>query len=286
VLFNPGGADPGSIERTILAVRASGASVPPALLGALQHAFGGDGSVSEQVNLTSFGLLALRAAGAPAPPGAVPWLLRQRNSDGGFSFATAGGASDVDDTGAALEALADAGGAAASARARAVGFIRSQQNGDGGFPAQGTGDSNAQSTAWAVQGLIAAGVDPASVRRAGGGDPLGYLDSLIAPDGHVRYSRAVDQTPVWVTAEAAMALARKPLPLVPSTPGSGSSAAPAAPSPHAHRTHPGGQAAGPPANRARPSHAAASARALAALSQLVADAGVATAVALAPVGAG
>ena len=40
-----------------------------------------------------------------------------------------------------------------------MGFLRSQQDRDGGFPAQGSGDSNAQSTSWAVQGLIAAGVD-------------------------------------------------------------------------------------------------------------------------------
>jgi hypothetical protein len=137
----------------------------------------------------------------------LSWLKRQQDRDGGFNYATAGGASDVDDTGAVLEALAGSGGPGI---ARAVRFIESQQDRDGGFPSSQGSGSNAQSTAWAVQGLIAAGSGGSPVHRA-----LGYLSSLIAPDGHVRYSRGVDQTPVWVTAEALMALDRKPLPLAP-----------------------------------------------------------------------
>ena len=74
--------------------------------------------------------------------------------------------------------------------------------------------SNAQSTAFGVQGLLAAGVDPGSLHRRGAPAPLDYLRSLIADDGHVRYSRSADQTPVWVTAEALMALDGKPLPIV------------------------------------------------------------------------
>ena len=140
------------------------------------------------------------------------WLVAQQNADGGFSFGTAGAASDVDDTGAVLEALGPVGPAGAVRRAAA--FLRAAQNGDGGLPSQPGGPSNAQSTAWAVQGLLAAGVDPAAVHH-GAGSPLAYLSSLIAPDGHVRYAAGVDQTPVWVTGEAMMALARAPLPLAP-----------------------------------------------------------------------
>ncbi len=32
----------------------------------------------------------------------IAWLVRQQDRDGGFNFATRGGASDVDDTGAVL----------------------------------------------------------------------------------------------------------------------------------------------------------------------------------------
>jgi len=197
-------SDPGSLERTILALRAAG---EPARreLAALERDIGRDGSVSNQTNLTSFAVLALQAAGVPLPGRMLGWLKRQQDHDGGFNFATAGGSSDVDDTGAALEALSAEGGRVTT---RALRFMEAQQNHDGGFPSQPGGESNAQSTAWAVQGMLAVGAGGASLRRA-----LSYLDSLIAPDGHIRYARGSDQTPVWVTAEAMMALARKPLPL-------------------------------------------------------------------------
>jgi energy-coupling factor transport system substrate-specific component len=276
------GDDPGALERAILVERAAGAGAG-GLVGALAGRFGGDGSVSEQVNLTAFGVLALRAAGAGLPPGTVGWLARQENRDGGFSFATAGAPSDIDDTGAALEALAAGGGAPGSALARGVGYLRAQQNSDGGFPQQSGALSNAQSTAWAIQGLIAAGVDPGSLRR-GGHSPVDYLRSLVAPDGHVRYAAGSDQTPVWVTGEALMALAGKPLPL-PSV------SAPARASGR-RRTHVA--KGGTPAVAAAAALASHHTRARAhrtvapapppAVQRLAGDVGLATAVLLAPVG--
>jgi energy-coupling factor transport system substrate-specific component len=280
-------SDPGSIERTILVARAAGVSPRQFggkdLVALLNSHIRRDGSVSDQVNLTAFGMLALRAGGMPVPSTTISWLTRQQDSDGGFNFATGGGASDVDDTGAALEALAGDGGSAATARTRAVSFIRHQQNRDGGFPSQRGGPSNAQSTAWAVQGLLAAGVNPGTLRR-GGPDPLSYLRSLIVADGHVRYSRASDQTPVWVTAQAAMALAGKALPLSPvRRTGHG-------------RAHQGGGGGGGSASgggrggrgsraHAKQSAAASSTRS-APLTALAGGAAVAAAVALAPVGLG
>ena len=97
---------------------------------------------------------------------------------------------------------------------RAADWLERHQNPDGGFSLQ-VGASNAQSTAWAVQGLIAAGRDPARVRRGGARSPLAYLRSLVAPGGAIRYSRTSDQTPVWVTGQALTALAGKALPLAP-----------------------------------------------------------------------
>ncbi len=218
-------SDPGSLERTILAVRAAGLPVTDFagrdLLAALEHDIRADGSVSEQTNLTAFAVLALRGASTAPISRSISWLTRQQDSDGGFNFATAPGSSDIDDTGAVLEALAGIG--PAHTIDRAVAFLRTQQNRDGGFPSQLGGNSNAQSTAFAVQGLIAAGVSPAGLHRGGARSPLAYLSSLIAPDGHVRYAAGTDQTPVWVTAQAAMALAGRPLPLaaVPRAAGAG-----------------------------------------------------------------
>lgn len=208
--------DPGSLERTILAAVASGADPRSFgghdLVAALEARLGRNGAVSDQTNLTAFAVLALRGAQVTPPARTLAWLVAQQDQDGGFNYATAGAASDVDDTGAVLEALAG-DPRATKAVSRAVRFITRQQDRDGGFPASPGAGSNAQSTAWAVQGLIAAGVDAGSVHRGGAPSPLAYLGSLIAPDGHVRYSSSSNQTPVWVTAEAAMALAGKPLPL-------------------------------------------------------------------------
>jgi Prenyltransferase and squalene oxidase repeat len=229
-------SDVGSVERTILVARAAGLSATAFggrdLVATLLTHVRRNGSVGGLVNLTSFAILALRAAGHPVAPATRAWLLRQQDADGGYNFATAGATSDVDDTGAALEALAAAGAAPAKTVARAVGFIRTQQNRDGGFPSQPGDDSNAQSTAWAVQGLIAAGVSPGALHRRGAPSPLAYLRSLIAPDGHVWYSRSSDQTPVWVTAQALMALVGKTLPLGPV-------ALPTTPSSSSHRAHSG-----------------------------------------------
>jgi len=213
-------SDPGAIERTILAAMAAGQDPRRFggrdLIAALRSDIGRRGAVSDQTNLTAFAALALRAAGVDPPAQTMHWLLAQEDRDGGFNYATAGGVSDVDDTGAVLEALAGEGSRrAVRARHLAVRYIERQQNRDGGFPATPGAASNAQSTAWAIQGLLSAGVDPAALHRRGAPGPAAYLESLMAPDGHIRYARSADQTPVWVTAEAAMALAGKVLPLAP-----------------------------------------------------------------------
>jgi hypothetical protein len=74
-------------------------------------------------------------------------------------------------------------------------------------------ESNAQSTAFAIQGLVAAGRNPRAIKRTR--TPIEYLKSLQAADGSIRYSRTSTQTPVWVTAQALNALESKPFPLRP-----------------------------------------------------------------------
>ncbi len=295
-----GSTDPGSVERTILVARAAGQSARSFgghdLIAALERHVSAGGSVSGQVNLTAFAALALRADGIAPPGRMLGWLERQQDRDGGFSFAGAGGSSDADDTGATLEALAGAGGRAGAVRARAVAYLRRQQDRDGGFSSQPGGGSNAQSTAWAIQGLQAAGVDPSTLRRHGARSPVAYLHSLIGPGGRVAYARGNPQTPVWVTGEALMALEGKPLPLVapaPSRPAPAPARA-APPAPHAAPaapTHPHRRAQRRPAiaRPARPSARRGTPVAGGPSSQsgrLVEAMGVLTALVLAPVGAG
>ena len=217
---------PGDLERTILALHACGASTrtlpggdPTARLLSYQ---GSDGSFEHLSNLTEFAILALRASGLPASSrqvrAAARWLAAQQEPDGGYGFGPrpAGGAaaSDVDDTGAAAQALV-AAGIRGYPIARAKGYLLGAQDLDGGFPQQPGESSNAQSTAWAVQGLDAAGANVSRVRRGGSVSPLEYLEGLMGASGSVRYSRTSSQTPVWVTAQALAALAGKPLPVAP-----------------------------------------------------------------------
>jgi energy-coupling factor transport system substrate-specific component len=208
----------GPVERTILIAHACGVSPKHFgghdLVRELQRDIERNGSVADQVPWTAFGVLALRAAGIRPSTRTLDWLIDQQDSDGGFSFGTKGDPSDVDDTGAVLEALAKVGGRRAStARSRAIASIRRQQNSDGGFPSEVGGFSDSQSTAWAIQGLIAAGVNPYSVHTHHGLSPERYLRNRTTPNGSVNYSKGVSQDPVWVTAEAIPALAGKPLPI-------------------------------------------------------------------------
>ena len=220
--------DAGDDERTILALHACGLPVSDfpgtGLLAKLLRERSSDGSFGHLVNITAFAIFALRVAGSSADNAIVSeagrWLAAQQDSDGGFGFAGRGGGEDVDDTAAALQALIDASGQRSNTVvARTVAYLRSSQNPDGGFPQQLGGASNAQSTAWAVQGLSAAGVNVNAVKRGHSRSPLAYLESLMAPNGSVYYSRTSAQSPVWVTAEALTALAGKPFPIAPAFSG-------------------------------------------------------------------
>jgi hypothetical protein len=211
--------DVGDIERTILGLVAQGASPRRAngtdLVARLLRARRRDGSWEGLVNRTAFGILALRAAraGDRQISSAVRWLGREANRDGGFNFQGRGAASGIDDTSAVVQGLAAAGHRRGPTVRRAVRFMLAHQNPDGGFALQPGGPSNAQSTAWAVQAFVAAGRDPDRVRRGGSRSPMGYLRTLTAGDGSVRYSRTSRQTPVWVTAQAVAALHRRALPV-------------------------------------------------------------------------
>lgn len=214
---------PGDLERTILALHACGAPTSSLagknLISGLVSYRSADGSFGHLLNITAFAIFALRAAGHstsdPAIAAAGRFIASHQDSDGGYNFTGHNGPSDVDDTAAALQGLIDAGIRHGGAVSRAVAFIEHAQNPDGGFPSAPHSESNAQSTAWAIQGLVAAGVNAEALHSRGSRSPTGYLQSLVAPGGFIRYSRTSAQTPVWVTAEALAALALKPFPVGP-----------------------------------------------------------------------
>ena len=199
------------------------------LVAELERHLRRDGSVSDQVNLTAFAILALRAGGIDAQ-------LTDGALAGGASRITtaasaspgAGGSSDVDDTGATLEALAGDGGDPGGERPR------------GGVPASSAGSR------WRLP--LPAGRrfkravdrlgDPGTRRdrRRAGRRPRcrrPVPDRLPGLAGRRRtdrsgYSRGLTQTPVWVTGEALMALEGNPLPVAAPPPAAPAERAPAA----------------------------------------------------------
>jgi prenyltransferase beta subunit len=203
--------DIGEIERTALLAKVAGLNPRGFggrnLLAEIENRRRYDGSISGFVSYTAFGVMALRAGGASAGGSTIQWLVKSQNSDGGFGVARSS-ASDADMTGAALQALATVGRGGGPPARRAAAWLRDNQNGDGGFGQFKGRASNAQSTAYAIQGLLAVGAGGGTVSRA-----RSYLVRLQRGDGSVAYSSSSSQTPVWVTAQALMALEGKPLPL-------------------------------------------------------------------------
>jgi energy-coupling factor transport system substrate-specific component len=246
--------DLGELERTILVLKAAGRSPRRFggrnLVAELVSERRGDGSFRGQVSYTAFGILALRAAGKRVGDNSVAWLGRAQNSDGGFGLSATAG-SEVDLTGAGLQALAAAGRRGGDAAHDGVTYLRRAQNSDGGFGFRQGRSSNSQSTAYAVQGLVAVGAGGDVVGRA-----LGYLKARQRRDGSIAYSAGSTQTPVWVTAQALAALRRKPYPLATApkprrrrssrssaAAAAGAGASARAPS-HRHRAGGGGPTAG------------------------------------------
>jgi energy-coupling factor transport system substrate-specific component len=208
----------GDLARTILALEAAGVD-PRSFGGAdlvsrLLDERRGNGSYGPQSvgwpNSTAFAVIALRAADAnDSVESSLAWLRKVQNEDGGWGDVP-GSPSTADGTGAVLQALSPD----SKASGRGLSYLREAQRPGGGFPLGGNSAVNSQSTAWAIQGILAAGGDPDSFRRGGASAPQ-YLSARQASDGHYRYSKSSDQTPVWVTGQALMAAAQKSLPIPP-----------------------------------------------------------------------
>jgi prenyltransferase beta subunit len=240
-----------SLERELLVADAAGAS---------PHDYGGIDLVREllarklpdgsfpfvpggrgEINDTIYAILSLSLVAEPAARSAVKhaaeWLVAQQNLDGSWSPQNAKTeAGEVDMTGAALQALNAPGQPAPGAsQQKALEYLHEAQEPDGGFPERpGEGESNVASTAWAVQGLWAAGENPENWVKGSGREPLDYMESLQQPDGHIRYRAREELNGVWMTAYVAPAFAGQPLPIPPvprSTKGTPTPPGPEQPTP-------------------------------------------------------
>jgi energy-coupling factor transport system substrate-specific component len=206
-------SSPGDIARTIVALEGAGADPRSFggrdLVSALLKRRAANGSFVGWPGTTSFSVVALRTAGATdGLDGTLSWLAKVQNPDGGWGDVP-GQPSNADVTGSAMQALPDTEAAQAG-----LSYLRKHQHSDGGFALGSTAGVNSQSTAWAVQGMIAVGADPARIASSGS-SALDYLAARQADDGHYRYSEAKEQTPVWVTSQVLVAVAGDSLPISP-----------------------------------------------------------------------
>ena len=204
-------------ERTLLAVAAAGGNIRffagMDLAAKVQSYQRSGGNIGDAVNSNAFGMLAYKAAGIAVPSGAVEWHRNVQNSDGGWGN-NPGGASNPDMTGASIMAMRAAGVDAGDPSIQgALGYLHSIQNMDGGFSFQ-PGKSDAAATAWCVQAIVAASQDPAGAGWSKNGNtPYGFVASMQTSDGHFYWMEGSDKNPVWTTAYAVCALARKPFPV-------------------------------------------------------------------------
>ena len=176
------------------------------------------GGTTGYVNATAFAILSLSTLHEPAVGAALRrgagWLLRVQDPSGAWGYAPGTGLS-TDTTASVIEALHAIGRTGTVQEQRAWGYIGALRNPDGGFGFDATlRESNSASTAWIVQAMWAARIDPART-PAGTHSPLAYLASMQQPDGAIRWKASGDLDPIWMTAYAAPAYGGDALPVTP-----------------------------------------------------------------------
>ncbi|WLW55478.1 prenyltransferase/squalene oxidase repeat-containing protein [Streptomyces sp. YU58] len=135
----------------------------------------------------SLALLAQDTVGVKPAAGAVRWLTGQQCANGAFAAyratpdrpCDAKTMVDTNSTAAAVQALAALGGHG-DATGKAVTWLKSVQNKDGGWGYAPGGASDTNSTSVVIGALAAVGEKPAEVRK-GGRSPLDALGKLATP---------------------------------------------------------------------------------------------------------
>ena len=181
------------------------------LVGRLLARRGEDGSWGGQVNQTAFGILALRAAGATSGNGrSAAWLRDAPEPRRRLGLRRRGRRATPTAPAPRCRRLA-ASGQQRRRSGRGVAYLRGVQRPGGGFALGGRRGQRP------VDGL--GGPGPGRRGRLAGLGPRGRPLAARLPrrasrprDGHYRYSSSSDQTPVWVTGQALLAVNGSRLP--------------------------------------------------------------------------
>ncbi|HEY0071478.1 MAG TPA: prenyltransferase/squalene oxidase repeat-containing protein [Chloroflexia bacterium] len=156
----------------------------------------------------AFAMLGLHAAGQTIPPAAVEYLKGTQTSEGGWAFSgdTAPGAADTNSTAVVMQALqaAGAGSTEPDVIKKAVTYLASQQNADGGFPYQKVGgpdsESDVNSSAYVAQALLSIGNTTMSAQANA------FIASLQNPDGAFKWKQSEPDDSAGSTYQAVPAL--------------------------------------------------------------------------------
>lgn len=203
--------DAGDVARTILALTAAGVDARSFagedLVDRLLSQRRGNGSYQGWPGSSAYAVLALRAAGAnDAAAPTVAWLRKVQGKEGGWGNEPQSPAT-AEITGAVLQVLTPGSEAAD----RALAYLREAKRPNGGFAPGKNLSANAQATAWASQGLLAVGKDPAGF--GSGKSSFAYMRELQAGDGYFFQAPGMEASPVWVTADVVVALSGHHLPV-------------------------------------------------------------------------
>lgn len=128
------------------------------------------------------GLSACNQSGSDEVKRAMDRLLSLQTKKGAWSWSEGSSGEDPDTTSIVLCALLSAGeNSSSDAVSKALQYLHSEQNQDGGFSTLG---SNAATDAWAIMAINAAGQNPREWRM-GTADPVSHLLSLQKDDGSI-----------------------------------------------------------------------------------------------------
>jgi hypothetical protein len=165
----------------------------------------------------SWGILGTVALTQTLPTAAAEHLMSLQQPDGGWEW-TPGGfgtGTDTNTTALAVQALMAAGECPRFSNAvLALEYLKNAQNSDGGFPYDadspyGT-DSDANSTAYVIQAILAAGGDPHNW-TVNNTDPISYLLGLQLPDGSFEFQPGTGSN-LFATQQAIPALLERAFP--------------------------------------------------------------------------
>lgn len=178
------------------------------------------GMFDKQLFIHADAVLALTASGITVPQPAISALLKAQGSDGGWAFtgSTQAGQADSNTTALVLQTLVATHAATPKIIDGALAYLRTTQTRDGGFayqpPAPGSPfASDANSTANVIQAIIAAGQDPNS---AGWHQAGAALVAFQNKDGAFRYQQSAPADNLLASLQAIPALASKALPVRPA----------------------------------------------------------------------